>query len=40
MGFVVNKVVLEQDLSEYFGLPRQSSLHHILHPHSQPGQAQ
>jgi hypothetical protein len=33
MGFVVDKVALEQVLSEYFGFPCQSSFHQLLHSH-------
>jgi hypothetical protein len=40
VGFVVDKVVLEQVFSEYFGAPYKSSFHQILHPHNQPGQVQ
>jgi hypothetical protein len=36
---VVDKVVLGQDFSEYFGFPCQSSFHQLLHnhPHLSPG---
>jgi hypothetical protein len=37
---VAEKVALGQVFSEYFGFPRQSSFHKILHPHNQPGQVQ
>jgi hypothetical protein len=40
VGFVVDKVVLEQVFSEYFGFPCQSSFHQLLHPHNHPGQVQ
>jgi hypothetical protein len=40
MGFVVDKVVLGQVFSEYFGFPCQSSFHQILHPHNHPEQVQ
>jgi hypothetical protein len=33
VGFVVDKVALEQVFSEYFGFPCQSSFHHLLHNH-------
>jgi hypothetical protein len=33
VGFVVNKVALEQAFSEYFGFPCQSSFHRLLHNH-------
>jgi hypothetical protein len=33
MGFVVDKVVLGQVFSEYFGFPCQSSFHQVLHNH-------
>jgi hypothetical protein len=36
-GFAVDKVVLGQVSSEYFGFPCQSSLHQILHPHNNRG---
>jgi hypothetical protein len=39
VGFVVDKVVLGQVFSEYFGFPSQSSFHQILHHHNHPGQA-
>jgi hypothetical protein len=35
VGFVVNKVALEQVFSEYFGFPCQSSFHQLLHNHPQ-----
>jgi hypothetical protein len=38
--FVVDKVVLRQVSSEYFGFPCRSSIHQILHHHIQPGLAQ
>jgi hypothetical protein len=31
VGFVVDKVALGQDFSEYFGFPCQSSFHRLLH---------
>jgi hypothetical protein len=40
MGFVVDKVALEQVFSEYFGFPCQSSFQQILHHHKHPGQVQ
>jgi hypothetical protein len=40
VGFVVNKVALEQGFSEYFGFPCQSSFHQILHPYNHAGQLQ
>jgi hypothetical protein len=33
VGFVVGKVALGQDFSEYFGFPCQSSFHQLLHNH-------
>jgi hypothetical protein len=33
VGFVVNKVALEQDFSEYFTLPYQYSFHQMHHTH-------
>jgi hypothetical protein len=33
VGFVVDKVALGQVFSEYFGFPRQSSFHQLLHNH-------
>jgi hypothetical protein len=33
MGFVVDKVALGQDFSEYFGFPCQYYLHGLLHTH-------
>jgi hypothetical protein len=33
VGFVVDKVALEQVFSEYFGFPCQSSFHQLLHNH-------
>jgi hypothetical protein len=33
VGFVVDKVVLGQVFSEYFGFPCQSSFHQLLHNH-------
>jgi hypothetical protein len=33
VGFVVDKVALEQVFSEYFGFPCQSSFHQFLHNH-------
>jgi hypothetical protein len=38
VGFVVDKVVLGQVFSEYFGFPCQSSFYKILHHHNHPGQ--
>jgi hypothetical protein len=40
VGFVVNKVTLEQVFSEYFGFPCQSSYHQFLHNHHHPGLVQ
>jgi hypothetical protein len=40
VGFVVDKVALGQNSSEYFSFPCQSSFHQILHHHNQPGQVQ
>jgi hypothetical protein len=41
VGFVVDKVLLGQVFSEYFGFPCQSSFHQILHyHHNHPGQVQ
>jgi hypothetical protein len=36
--FVVDKMALGQDFSEYFGFPCQSSFHQIPHHHNHPGQ--
>jgi hypothetical protein len=33
VGFVVDKVALEQFFSEYFGFPCQFSFHRLLHVH-------
>jgi hypothetical protein len=33
VGFVVDKVALEQAFSEYFGFPCQFSFHQLLHYH-------
>jgi hypothetical protein len=33
VGFVVDKVALEQVFSEYFGFPCQFSFHRLLHTH-------
>jgi hypothetical protein len=33
VGFVVDKVALEQVFSEYFGFPCQFSFHQLLHTH-------
>jgi hypothetical protein len=38
VGLVVDKVVLGQVFSEYFGFPCQSSFHQILHHHNHTGQ--
>jgi hypothetical protein len=35
--FLVGKVALEQVFSEYFGFPRQFSLHRLLHTHLSTG---
>jgi hypothetical protein len=42
VGFVVDKVALGQDFSEYFGFRCQSSFHQFLHNHHQhhPGLVQ
>jgi hypothetical protein len=41
VGFVVDKVALEQVFSEYFCFPRQYSFHQILHHyHNHLGQVQ
>jgi hypothetical protein len=40
VDFVVDKVALGQDFSEYFGFPCQYSFNQILYPHNHPGQAQ
>jgi hypothetical protein len=37
VGFVVDKVALGRDFSEYFGFLCQSSFHQILHHHNHPG---
>jgi hypothetical protein len=37
VGFVVDKVALEQVFSEYFGFPYQSSFYQILHSHNHGG---
>jgi hypothetical protein len=34
VGFVVDKVAVEQVFSEYLGFPCQSSFHQFLHPHN------
>jgi hypothetical protein len=36
VGFVMDKVALEQVFSEYFGLQCQFSSHQNLHPHNPP----
>jgi hypothetical protein len=36
VGFVVDKVVLGQGFSEYFGFPCQFSFHQLLHTHQHP----
>jgi hypothetical protein len=36
VGFVVDKVVLGQVFSEYFGFPCQSLFHQLLHNHPHP----
>jgi hypothetical protein len=33
VGFVVDRVVLGQDFSEYFGFPSLSSFHQVHHQH-------
>jgi hypothetical protein len=33
VGFVVDKVAMGQDFSEYFGFPCQFSFHQLLHSH-------
>jgi hypothetical protein len=40
VGFVVDKVTLEQVFSEYFGFPCQTSFHQFLHHHNHLGLAQ
>jgi hypothetical protein len=40
VGFMVDKVALGMGFSEYFGFPRPSSFHQILHHHKHPGQVQ
>jgi hypothetical protein len=40
VGFLVDKVVLEQVFSEYFGFPYRLSFHQFLHHHNHPGLAQ
>jgi hypothetical protein len=40
VGFVVDKVALGQDFSDYFGFSCQYSFHQIPHPHNYPGQVQ
>jgi hypothetical protein len=40
VGFMVDKVVLGQVFSEYFGFPFQSSFHQFLHHHNHPELAQ
>jgi hypothetical protein len=41
VGFLVDKVALWQDFSEYFGFPANHHLfHQILHPHNHPGSVQ
>jgi hypothetical protein len=40
VGFVVDKVALEQVFSEYFGFPCKSSFHQLLHHHNHPGPVQ
>jgi hypothetical protein len=40
VGFVVDRVVLGQVFSEYFGFPCQSSFHQFLHHHDHPAWAQ
>jgi hypothetical protein len=40
MGFVVDKGVLEQVFSEYFGFPCQSSFDQFLHNHHHLGLVQ
>jgi hypothetical protein len=37
VGFVVDKVALGQEVSEYFGFPCQSSFHKFLHNHLSSG---
>jgi hypothetical protein len=34
VGFVVDKVALEQVFSKYFGFPFQASFHKFLHNHN------
>jgi hypothetical protein len=40
VGFVVDKMALGQVLSEYFGVPCQSSSHQFIHHHNHSGLAQ
>jgi hypothetical protein len=40
VGFVANKVALEQVFSECFGFPCQSSFHQLFHHHNHPRLAQ
>jgi hypothetical protein len=40
VGFVVDKVALEQVFSEYFGFPCQSVFHQLLHNHYHLGLVQ
>jgi hypothetical protein len=40
VGFVMDKVALGQVFSEYFGFPRQSLFHQILHHQNHPEQVQ
>jgi hypothetical protein len=40
VGFVVDKAVLGQVFSEYFGFLYQSSFHQFLHHHNHPGLVQ
>jgi hypothetical protein len=40
LGFVVDKVILGEVFSEYFGFPWQLSFHQFLHHHNHPGLAQ
>jgi hypothetical protein len=40
VGFVMDKVALEQVFSEYFGFPCQSFFHQILHHYNHQGHVQ
>jgi hypothetical protein len=40
MGFMVDKVALGQDFSEYVGVPCQSLFHQLIHNHHHVGLVQ